>query len=219
MAFEKKDILVIGLGIFGFETAVQLAKNKMNVIAVDKNTRIIYNIKDFVQDALVADASDEDVIKELSVDKYDFIIVGLSSNFEALILCVTHLKKMGAKKIIAKANTEIQREILQKIGVDIVILPEKEVAIRLAERIARPQIIDLFHLSDDTTVATVKVPKDFAGRSLKEIDLRNRYDVNAVMLRRNGVSKIIKNPDIVFEENDEIVVMGEEEKIKKVFDR
>jgi len=75
--------------------------------------------------------------------------------------------------IIAKANTEIQREILQKIGVDIVILPEKEVAIRLAERIARPQIIDLFHLSDDTTVATVKVPKDFVGRSLKEIDLRN----------------------------------------------
>lgn len=219
MSFEKKDILVIGLGIFGFETAVQLAKNKMNVIAVDKNTRIINNIKDFVQDALVADASDEDVIKELSVDKYDYIIVGLSSNFEALILCVTHLKKMGAKNIIAKANTEIQREILQKIGVDIVILPEKEVAIRLAERIARPQIIDLFHLSDDTTVATVKVPKDFTGRSLKEIDLRNRYDVNAVMIRRNGVSKIIKNPDIVFEENDEIVVMGEEEKIKKVFDR
>jgi len=89
--------LVVGLGIFGFEAAVQLAKNKMNVIAVDKNTRIINNIKDFVQDALVADASDEDVIKELSVDKYDFIIVGLSSNFEALILCVTHLKKMGQK--------------------------------------------------------------------------------------------------------------------------
>ncbi len=214
---KKRDVLVIGLGIFGFEVAVQLSQKGLNVLAVDKNPEIVNRIKDLVSEAVITDASSEESLKEFDVSKYDYIIVGLSSNFEALVLSVTILKKLGAKRIIAKANSVIQKEILQKIGADEVILPEKEVAIKLSDKIAKPEILDLFHMYDDTTVATVKVPSKFVGKSLKEIDLRNRYDLNAVTIRRNGVSKIIKNPDIVFEEGDEIVVIGDEEKIKALF--
>ncbi|MCX8084523.1 MAG: TrkA family potassium uptake protein [Calditerrivibrio sp.] len=214
---KNKDVLVIGLGIFGYEVAYQLAKHGNNVLAIDKNPDIINQIKDYVDEAIIADASSEDTLKELMISKYDLIVVGLSSNFESLILCVTHLKKLGAKKIIAKANNEIQKEILYKIGVDEVILPEKEVATKLAEKVSKPTIIEMFHMYDDTTVATVKVPQHFIGKSLKEIDLRNRYSLNAVIIRRDGNSKTIKDPDIIFEEGDEIVVIGDEEKIKETF--
>ncbi|MGB9732012.1 MULTISPECIES: potassium channel family protein [Calditerrivibrio] len=214
---KKRDVLVIGLGIFGYELAVELSKKGLNVLAVDKNPNIINKIKDFVSEAIIADASSEETLRELDVTSFDEIILGISSNFEALVLSATIMQKLGVKKIIAKANSEIQKEVLLKIGVNEVILPEKEVAIRLADKISKPGILDLFHMYDDTTVATVKVPDKFVGRSLKEIDLRNKYDVNAVTIRRNGVSRIIKNPDIVFEEGDEIVVIGDEDKIKNLF--
>ncbi|ADR19307.1 potassium channel family protein [Calditerrivibrio nitroreducens] len=214
---KKRDILVIGLGIFGYELAVELSKKGLNVLAVDKNPDIINKIKDFVSEAIIADASSEETLRELDVTSFDEIILGISSNFEALILSATIMRKLGVKKIIAKANSEIQKEVLLKIGVNEVILPEKEVATRLADKISKPGILDLFHMYDDAAVATVKVPSKFVGKSLKEIDLRNKYDVNAVTIRRNGVSKIIKNPDIVFEEGDEIVVIGDEDKIKNLF--
>jgi len=214
---KTRDVLVIGLGIFGYEVALRLSEKGINVLAIDKNRAIVEKIKDHVTEAIIADAASEDTLKELDVEKYDCVVVGLSSNFEALVLCVALLKKLSVKRIIAKANSEIQREVLYKIGADEVILPEKEIGIKLSDRIAKPEIIDIFHMFDNSTVATIKVPKQFIGKSLKEIDLRNRYDLNAVSIRKNGVTKIIKNPDIIFEDGDEIVVIGDEEKIKALF--
>ncbi len=218
MENKFKDILVIGLGIFGYETAKQLAVEKLNVIVVDKNIKKVSMIKDFVSEALVADASSEEVLKELSVDKYDVVIVGIgSSNFESLIMCITYLKNLKAQKIIAKANNEIQKEILSKIGADEVILPEKEVATKLARHIVKPNIVDFFYLANDSTIATIKIPGKFINKTLKEIDLRNKYNINAVMIIRNNKSMMIKNPDLKFLDGDEIVVMGEEDAIKKIF--
>ncbi|MGA1845917.1 potassium channel family protein [Deferribacter abyssi] len=216
--FEKsRDVLVIGLGIFGFEVAVGLAREGINVLAVDKNTKIINQIKDIVTDALVADATNEEALKELSVDKYDAVILGMSSSFESLILCITYLKKLGAKYIIAKASTTIQKEILIKIGADKVILPEKEIALKLAEKIARPNIIDFFELSGDAAVATVKVPSKFFDKSLMEIDLRKKYNITAIILIRDGNARLIRDASVKLIENDELVVAGEEDNIKKVF--
>ncbi|KAA0258042.1 TrkA family potassium uptake protein [Deferribacter autotrophicus] len=216
--FEKsRDVLVMGLGIFGYEVAVSLAKEGINVLAVDKNTKVINQIKDIVTDALVADAANEEALKELSVDKYDAVILGMSSSFESLILCITYLKKLGAKYIIAKASTAIQKEILMKIGADEVILPEKEIALKLAEKIARPNIIDFFELGGDAAVATVKVPSKFYNKSLMEIDLRKKYNITAIILIRDGSAKLIRDASIKLMENDELVVAGEEDNIKKVF--
>lgn len=218
--FEKaKDVLVIGLGIFGYELAVKLAKEGLNVLAVDKNTKIINQIKDEVTDALVADAANEEALKELSVDKFDKIILGLSSNFESLILCITYLRKLGAKNIIAKASTNIQKEILLKIGADEVILPEKEIATKLAEKIARPNILDFFELGDETAVATIKVPEKFYNKSLSEIDLRRKHNITAIILIRDGRAKLIKDASLKLEKGDELVVAGEEDSIKKVFSK
>ncbi|MGA1862945.1 TrkA family potassium uptake protein [Deferribacter thermophilus] len=218
--FEKaKDVLVIGLGIFGYQVAVKLAKEGLNVLAVDKNTKIINQIKDEVTDAIVADAANEDALKELSVDKFDRVILGLSGNFESLILCITYLKKLGAKYIIAKANTEIQKDILLKIGADEVILPEKEIAMKLAEKIARPNILDFFELGDETAIATVKVPDRFYEKSLQEIDLRKKYNITAIILIRDGETKLIRDASVKLKSGDELVIAGDEDKIKEVFSK
>jgi len=213
----KKDILVMGLGIFGFELAKQLSRQKMNVVAVDKNRNVVNQIKEFVSEAIIADVSIEDTIKELSVDKYDCVVLGLSSNFEAEVLSVVYLRKYGAKYILCKANSEIQKHVLLKIGVDEVILPETEIASKVATRIIMPSILDIFHFSDDLIVATVEVPDEFVGRSLKELDLRNRYGLTVLTLKRGDTLRIVHSPDIVFEKGDSIMVLGEEDKIRLQF--
>jgi len=212
----KQDIVVIGLGTFGYELSTQLFKNGHNVLVVDSNEKKINQIKDQVTVAVTADISDYDVLDELEISKFKTIIIGMSTNFEPVILGITHLKKKGAKHIIAKANSHIQKEVLLKIGADEVILPEREIANRLVHRLISPNIIDSFKVDKHISLVNIKIPKKLADKSLKELDLRNKYNITALIAKYENVSKIIYNPDIIFKEGDEIYVAGEEEDILKM---
>ncbi|MDP2087849.1 MAG: TrkA family potassium uptake protein [Flavobacteriaceae bacterium] len=212
-----KDFVVIGLGTFGYEVAKQLFKQGHNVMAIDKNAITIHNIQDYVTIAINTDISDTAVIDELELYNYNKIILGLGSNLEALILTIAYLKNKGAKYIISKANTELQKQVLLKIGADEVILPEKEVAFKLAEKLNNPNFLDKFVLDNNILLMNVKVPPKFDNKTLQELDLRNKYNITVLIRKHEGKSVVINNAKFILNEGDEIFVAGEEKDINKLF--
>jgi trk system potassium uptake protein len=214
----ERGFIVIGLGIFGQEVAVQLHNKGKHVLAVDVNVQVVDKIKDHVTGAAVASVTDEDALKELDPSRFGTVILGLGSNFENMVLGIAHLKKLGAKHIIARANTEIQQQILLKIGADEVILPEKQSADRLADRLARPNIAEMLAIDEEVQLAEIKVHGRFAGRTLRDLDLRRKHNITALILKRNAEKpKIITDPDLRLEENDYLVVLGDQADIFKTF--
>ncbi len=214
----KKDIAVIGLGIFGREVAILLEQKGNNVLAVDIRPEQIDAIKDHVTAAIVADITDEDALEELDVNKFDMIILGLGKNFEEQVLGITYLKKMGAQYIIARATTEIQQEILLKINADEVILPEKQSAAHLAARIAVPNIMEFLQLDKEINLAEIHVDQRLAGKTLLELDLRKKHHITALILKRkNQQHKVITSPDITLTQDDCLVVVGREADIERYF--
>ena len=213
----KKDIAIIGLGTFGFELAVQLSQKGNNVLAIDVNEKKVNNIRDFVSVAVQADITDEDVLRQLEMDKFDMVVFGMSSALESIILAITYLKKMGAKHIIGKANTRIKKDILLKIGADEVILPEIGIAKQLAEKIANPSILEKITIDDDNTIMEVSIPKRFIGKTLKNLDLRKKHNINVVLKKSGNHTQTTINPDAVFKENEIVLVIGKEAVITKVF--
>lgn len=213
-----KDILVIGLGTFGYALAVKLYNNGNKVMAVDKNEHLINQIKDNVTVALTADVTDLEVLERIDAAKFDYIVLGTSSSLETGVLTLTHLKKLKAKNIIAKANTYLQKEVMIKLGANEVILAENAMAQRLANRITHPNIQEIFTLDDAISLVSVKVPKRMAGKPLKELDLRNKHKISVFIRKVGNKSEIISNPNIKFNEGDELFVAGEEANIFKIFD-
>ncbi len=213
----KHDIAVIGLGTFGFELAIQLSKYGHGVMAIDLDEKKVNAIKDLVQVAVVADISDEDVLKKLEIDKFDKVIFGMSSALESIILAIVQMKKMNVKYIIGKANTRVKKEILLKIGADEVILPEISTAINLADKISHPSILEKFKVDYKNSLIELEIPDKFIGKTLKDLDLRHKYGLNVVMKKNNNVTQVITNPDTKFEKEDVLFIIGDEDKIKEVF--
>ncbi len=212
-----KDILVIGLGTFGYALATKLYAQGNKVMAIDKDEHLVNQIKDEVTISLSADVTDIEVLDKVDAPKFDYIVLGTSSSLETAVLTLTHLQKLKVKYIIAKANTHLQKEVMIKLGANEVVLAENEMAQRIADRITHPNIQEIFSLDKNIALVSVKVPKRMAGKSLKELDLRNKYNISVFIRKVGGKSEIISNPDIKFSLNDELFVAGDESDIFKIF--
>ena len=213
----KKDITVIGLGTFGYELALNLEEQGNSVLAIDKKANLINQIKDHVTAAIQADVTDENVLYQLDVYKSEKVILGMSNSLENLILTITYLKKMNTKYIVAKANTKIQKEILLKIGADEVIQPEIEMAHTVAKKISYPNILESITVDNQNTLVETKIPQKMAGKSLKELNLREKYGILVLFEKKANKYNIITDPNIKFNEDDIIFVTGEEKTIIDLF--
>lgn len=213
----KKDVAVFGLGYFGYSIARECYKHGHSVLAVDKNKIIVEQIKDEVTEAVCANVADEDTLKELAINKFDVVVLAMSNNFESQILTLTLLKRMEVRFIICKANTKIQEEILYKIGADQVILPEREIAKKVATRINFENFFEMLDLDDELKIINLKANKNIIGKSLRELDLRRKYDLNILAVKRGDQKlKVVINPDYIIEEGDELIIAGREENIFKL---
>ena len=215
----KKDVLVIGLGTFGYALATKLYKAGHHVMAVDSDEQLVNRIKDEVTVSISADVTNSDVLEEIDPNKFDIIILGRSSNLELAVLTLAQLKNMNVKYIIAKANSFLQREILLKLGADEVVLAEDEMAKRIANRITHPNVKEIFDFSKDISIMNVKVPKKLIGKTLRELDLRKKNNITVFMRKQGDQTEIVNDPNIKFEADDELFVAGDEANILKVFDR
>ena len=214
---KKSTYAVFGLGAFGSCLAVELSRAGNDVVAIDLDSDRVNELRDEVAEAIVADVSNEEVIRELNVKKFDAVILGMSSHFEAQVLTLTLLRQEGAKRVIAKAGSRIQERILYRLGADEIILPEQDVAERLSRRLSLDNISDFF-IFKGQAIAEVIVPEKLAGKSLRELALRNRYNITVLTIGHGGGSpETVFDPDTVLEIGDQLTVFGTQKSIIELF--
>ncbi len=210
------QVLVVGLGRFGSSFAKRMKRYGNEVVAVDVNEKLVEDIEPFVSEALVMDATDMHALKEIAPWKFDYVVVCIGDNLTASILTVMNLKELGVKYVVAKANSEIQAKILEKLGVQLVVYPEDETAERLAMKLSVKDVIEYYEVFRNLSIAEVKPPEDVINRTLKESRIRNRYNVYVVAIRRANNIIVMPSPEERIYPDDTIVVMGNKEDIRKL---
>ncbi|OPL10498.1 MAG: hypothetical protein AVO34_03995 [Firmicutes bacterium ML8_F2] len=214
----SKSFLVIGAGRFGTSVAKTLYSLEQDVMVVDNDEPLIQQISDEVTGAVQADATSEDVLESLGIKDFDAVILAIGVDIQASIMTAILLVEMGAREIIAKAQTELHGKALSKIGVHRVLYPERDTGYKLARSLVAPTIIDMIELSDDYSVVEVNAPDDMVGKSLKELNLRARYGVSIIALRRAAEKETNISPiaEDIIKENDIVVAIGENKALQKL---
>ena len=211
-----KQVAVIGLGRFGSSVARTLASSGCEVLAVDVDEARVKAIADEVTDAVCANALEEEALRSLGLRNFEVVVVAIGHEVEASILVTVLLKEMGIPKIVAKAQDELHGRVLQKIGADIVVFPERDMGIRLAHTLISRNVIDEIQLSTDYSILEIVAPPRFLARSLRELELRQRFGLTVLAIRRED--RIIVSPDAdqVVDEGDILVTLGQPEKLERL---
>ena len=213
----RNSYAIFGLGSFGSKLALELSKAGNTVLVCDINQQRVDDLRDKVTQAVIADVSNEETVKELNVSKFDAVILSMSSYFEKQVLALTLLKQEGVRRVLAKANTNIQEKILFRLGADEVIRPEQEVALRLCRRLSLDNISDIFDFKGES-IAEVKVPSSMDGRTLKELDLRGKHSITVLLINKPAVpGEKTPGPNTVLERGDLLTVFGNQNAIIEIF--
>jgi trk system potassium uptake protein TrkA len=210
-----KTYLVAGLGTFGAEVARYLFQAGYEVVGIDSDRLVVQELKDSLTDAIVGDATDIETLKEIGVEDIDTAIVSLGNKMEASILCVLHLKELKVRNIIAKAINEDHKKILEALGADEIVFPEKDMAIRVARRIVSPNVIDYLPLTSEYIIVEAAPPEEWIGNSLRELNLRKRYEINIIAIKQMVPEKFLAIPDAdyVIKESDALIILGREDSL------
>ncbi len=214
---KTKNFLVIGAGRFGASVARNLYRLGHDVMVMDNNEEIVQLFSEEVTSAVRADASSEPCLKALDIKDFDTVVLAIGDDIQASIMAAILLIEMGAKNIVAKARTELHGKVLDKVGVNQVVFPERDMGQKLARSLIAPTIIDMIELSDDYSVVEVSAPDEMVGKSLKDLNLRARYGISIIALRRNGGHKTIISPvaEDLIQKEDILVAIGENKQLKK----
>ena len=213
-----KRVVVVGLGIFGFNIAKELFENGFEVIAIDKNKDVVNHIRDFSTKAILADATDKELLETIGIQPDDTVIVSFGEDLAAATLLTLHLKELKVKDIIVKAPNEDHKRILEKIGATEVIIPEKEMASKVAKGLISPNVLDYLPVSEDFTICEVAPPASFLGKTIAELRLRGKYHIEVIAIRDVLSDKIqlVPRADFVIKDSDILIVIGREEDIQKI---
>lgn len=207
---KEKIIGVLGLGIFGQTLAQELSKFGQEVIALDTKAEHIQAVADYVERAAIGDITDMDFLKHTGIDQANAVVIATGNNLEASVLAVMNCKKLGVPRIIAKAKSSTYEEVLYAIGADLVISPERESAKVLTSNVLRHSIEDIFHLEGDMSIIEFKLPKEWAGKTVRELNVRKKYDLNLIGTRLDKQSPIDTHipVDKAFDEGTIIVAIA-----------
>lgn len=210
----KKSFIVIGLGRFGSSIAKSLETMNCDVLAIDKREEVVTKISSDVPHCLIADATKIKVLKDLGASSIDHAVVCIGNNLQASIMTIVNLKKLGVKKITVRADEVEHKEIFKLLGATETIIPEEASAISLANQIISDSILDYYAVSDEYAIVQTIVGKTFEKKSLIELDIRNKFDVNIVGIIKNDQFFIPKGTDVLGPD-DIVVVVGQKVKIRK----
>jgi trk system potassium uptake protein TrkA len=209
---------IIGLGSFGTNVAQTLYERGHEVLAIDKSKERIEWAKDFTSHAVHADSTEKKNLEALGVREMDAVVVSLGHELEASVLTVLYLRELGVKRIIAKALNEDHGKILSAVGATEVVYPEKEMAIRTALRLVSPNVLDSLSLISGVSIQEIAPPERFIGRSLRDLDLRNRFGIQVLAVRELVPERTVFVPpaDFIIKDSDILIVMGEEKSLEKI---
>lgn len=208
-----KTYAVIGLGRFGAAVALQLAQLGKEVLAVDDDPELVQQVADQVTHAVVADAKDEAVLKSLGLRNFDCVVVAIGSDVAASILVTMFCKEMGISRVVCKAGSDEHKRALLKVGADQVVIPEKEMGIKVAQNLASQNVMDYIELSEEYSIMELSAPAAWQGRSLRELNIRAKYDISIIAMRRG--TKILVSPGAqeLIQPADILVALGSVENI------
>lgn len=209
MSRHKQQICVVGLGHFGGELALALSRD-CEVLAIDRDPELVDEIADRVHQARALDIRDEAALASVIPEGLDGAVVSMGENMEASILCTLYLKRLGVPVVRVKALTDDHAVVLQQVGADEVIFPERETAHRMAAHIANPNLLDFVPLGGDYQAIEMKLPRSFSGHTLVELGLRSRFGVFVMSVRRPGLeqSEFLPGPDFRLLDGDVLVLIG-----------
>ena len=213
---RKKEYGVFGLGKFGMAVAVALAESGNSVIAVDMDPDRVDAASETVTCAVVADVTEPDVLDNLGISNLDCVIIGVSTNMQASIMATILTKEKGVRFVVAKAENEIHKHILEKVGADKIVFPEAEMGTRLARNLMGGEFVDLVELSKEFSMVEMPVPEAWIGKSLRELDVRGSYGLNIIGVKRGDNLKVNLNPENPMEKEMTLVIVGKNVDLAKI---
>ena len=216
MKKQKQSFVVLGLGRFGSSVARSLCELGHEVLAVDRDEKLVEAIAPDVTQAVQANAVDEDALVELGVQNFDAAIVAIGTDIRASILATVLLKEAGVPKILAKAVDDLHARVLYKVGADRVIFPERDMGQRVARSLVAPNILDLMALSDDDQIAELTLPTDWADKTIVELNIRRNFGVSVLGIHRGGKFLTSPGAETMLMAGDVLLVMGKKEAISAV---
>ena len=211
-----KSYVVIGLGRFGSSIARQLCKLGAEVLAMDVRPELVQQVANEVTHAVVGDAQDKEVLRSLGVRNFDCVIIAIGDNLAASVLITMNLKELEAGYIVCKAHDETHRRVLEKLGVDRVVIPEQEYAMRLGRTLYAHNVLDYIELSAEYGILEIPVPLLWRGKTLKELNVRAKLGVNIIAVENNGKTNVSPAADYAVQEGDTLVVLGDNVALEKV---
>ena len=211
----KKEFAVIGLGRFGSSIIKELRELNVNVLAIDKDEAIINDYKDMVTEAVIGNTMDENVLKSVGITNFDHVIVAIGENLQASILTTLILKDLGVEKVTVKAQNDYHGRVLEKIGADAVIHPERDIGRLLAHRLVSAHTLDILEISDDHSIVEFKAIDDFTNKTLEQLDFRNEFGVSVLAIKRH--EHIIVSPDANTKiiEDDILILIASDQDLSK----
>lgn len=213
---SKKQFLVIGLGRFGSAVAKTLYELGNEVLALDIDETAVEKIADYVTHAVQVNASDEEALKSLGISNFDVAIIGMGVNVQDSVMATLLAKECGVEYVMAKANSELHAKILYKIGADKVVFPEMDMGVRVAHKLVASNILDYIQLSPEYSIAEILVYRQWNNKTLSELDIRSKYGINIIAVKRNEHIEVSPDADYKIFERDILVAIGNEEEIKKM---
>ena len=212
----KKTYAVFGLGRYGIAVARELVENGMEVVAVDTDQKIVNDAAAYLPVCKCADVTDPEVIARLGIRSIDTVIVCMAGTLEASVMAVTLCKEAGVKTVIAKCANEMQQKILLRVGADKVVFPENESGIRLAKNLLSSGFIDIISLSKDVSIVEIDVKEKWCGKNLIELNLRKKYGVNIVAIKKGESVNVNINPESPLEADTTLIVITNTAKLGKL---
>lgn len=212
-----KQYAVIGLGRFGTSVARTLGRLGQEVLAIDTDEERLKYVADEVTHTLMADTTDVNVLKSIGIKNFDVVVVAIGENVQANIMTTLLLKELGVPYVVAKAMNKMQGRVLEKIGADRVVFPERDMGKRVAHNIVSANLVDYIELAHEFRICEFIAQQEMIGKSLKTLNLRSNYSVNVVLLRRAS-GEVVYTPGAndVIESGDVLVLAGEKSKLEKL---
>ncbi len=214
---NMKSILLIGLGRFGRHIAIKLNELGHQVMAIDIQEERVDAVLPFVTNAQIGDCTNEDFLGALGVRNFDVCIVAIGGNFQNSLETTSLLKELGAKMVVSRAERDVQAKFLLRNGADEVVYLEKQVADWTAIRYSSDHIFDYIELSEEYAIFEVEVPKEWIGKTIGEIDIRRKYNINIMATKMNDELNITISPDVKFTQNQTMLVLGNNKDLQKCF--
>lgn len=213
-----KTVLLIGLGRFGRHIAIKLNELNHQVMAVDKDENKVNAVLPYVTNAQIGDSTSEEFLASIGVRNFDLCIVAIGDNFQSSLETASLLKELGAKKVIARAERDVQAKFLLRNGADDVVYPEKQMAVWTAIRYSSDHILDYIALGDDHAIFEIEVPRNWVGKTIGQLDVRKRYHVNIMAIKQQGkFSMTVITPDTALPADSSILILGTQRDIQKCF--